>query len=65
MPVLNLSEEQFKYVFTLLDHELRLNGINAMNQVVDFHNVLVKAAQPPAEVPEQSEKLKTDSGEPA
>lgn len=61
---LSLSEEQYKYLFTLLDRELRSGGLGVLTQVVSLHNALVQAALPPAEVPKVSEKPETDSSEP-
>ena len=43
MVTLELTDEQLKYVFMLLDHELRSGGLSALSRVVDLHNVLSSA----------------------
>ena len=60
---LNLTEEQFKYLFALLDRELKTGGLNSLTSVVGLHNVLVQSAQTPVEVTKISEKSKADSSE--
>ena len=42
---LELSSEQFNYLFKLLDNELRTNGLQALAPAVDLHNVLAKKVQ--------------------
>lgn len=43
MLILEISEEQQKYLSSLLDRELRLEGINALVKVVDIFNTLASA----------------------
>ena len=43
MLILEISEEQQKYLSSLLDRELRLEGINALVKVVDMFNTLASA----------------------
>lgn len=42
---LTLSEEQLKLLHMLLDTHLKVNGLNALNNVVSLYNVLQSATK--------------------
>lgn len=43
MFIVELNEQQYKYLFFLLDRELKAEGMNALANVVDIHNALLVA----------------------
>lgn len=58
---INLSEAQFKYLFKLLDSELRSRGIDSLGSVVDLYNTLHAAEAVMQEEPTTDEDIETDS----
>jgi hypothetical protein len=60
MKTLSLTEEQYKFLFLLLDRELRSNGLGSLAAVVDLHNMLLMAAN----TKEADEKPETDTDQP-
>lgn len=70
MVTLNLTVEQLQQLVSLLDLELRRNGLNSLGTVVSLHNILVPAlaaaqnqqVAPPQEASEESE-TKEDTAE--
>ena len=45
MYLVEMDENQLNNVRTLLDAELKRNGLNSINVVVDFYNVIMSAIQ--------------------
>lgn len=59
MYLLEFTEEQLKTLLTVLDHELRSSGLEALPSVVDLHNVIANARKyevKPVEAPVSEEK---------
>lgn len=54
MFVLEVNEDQFKLLFSLLDRELKNGGLNSLVSVVELHNVLLTAKK--KEEPKVEEK---------
>lgn len=45
MYILTVTEEQLKSLLSLLDRELKVEGINSLAKVVELHNVLASAVE--------------------
>ena len=43
MVTIDLTEEHFTYLLTLLDSELRRGGLSSLQKVVDLNNVLASS----------------------
>lgn len=45
MYLLKVNDEQLEFLFSLLDKELRSNGLTSLANVVSLHNVLTVATE--------------------
>lgn len=58
---LSLTEQQFNYLFKLLDSEIRAKGLSVLPDVVEFNNVLMAAARDAREVQELDESQRSNT----
>lgn len=58
MYVLELSEDQYKLLFVLLDRELKSGGLSSLGAVVDLHNLLTSARKKEEAKPQGVEGVK-------